>query len=144
MFVSCPANEFLKGFDTSLNRICVPSDGTYGGPVISITTTATSGAYPTNAPTGQIKGGKFAKYFENLYGLCSGNKIVKGFASDGWKYCVTPAISTDITPHTPLICTKVPGCVEKLLRKITQVRDIIDKQDFVPKVSQISPLVSGI
>jgi len=41
-------------------------------------------------------------------------------------------------------CTKVPGCVEKLLRKITQVRDIIDKQDFVPKVSQISPLVSGI
>lgn len=43
-----------------------------------------------------------------------------------------------------LNCTKVPGCVEKLLRKITQVRDIIDKQDFVPKVSQISPLVSGI
>ncbi len=41
-------------------------------------------------------------------------------------------------------CTKVPGCVEKLLRKITQVEEIIDKPDFVPKVSQISPLVFGI
>ena len=41
-------------------------------------------------------------------------------------------------------CTKVPGCVEKLLHKISQVREIIDKQDFVPKVFQISPLVSDI
>ncbi len=43
-----------------------------------------------------------------------------------------------------IICTKVPGCVEKLLRKITQVEEIIDKPDLVPKVFQISPSVSGI
>jgi len=37
-------------------------------------------------------------------------------------------------------CTKVPGCVDDLRRKISQVRNIIDKQDSVPKVSRISAL----
>ena len=41
-------------------------------------------------------------------------------------------------------CTIQAGCVEKLLRKITQVGEIIDKQDLVPKVFQISPSVSYI
>jgi hypothetical protein len=37
-------------------------------------------------------------------------------------------------------CTKVPGCVDDLRRKTSQVRNIINKQDSVPKVSRISAL----
>ncbi|MDD5377140.1 MAG: hypothetical protein PHH16_03415 [Candidatus Gracilibacteria bacterium] len=107
MFVNCPANEFLKGFDTDLYRICVPSTGIYSGPVISQLPASTSGGYPT-APTGQIAEGKFANYFRNLSGLCSGNTIVKGFATDGWKYCVDPATPLVISnPHTALTVPRI-------------------------------------
>lgn len=102
MFVSCPANEFLKGFDTNLNRVCVPSDGTYNGAAISSIPASTSGSYP-GTPAGQITGGKFGNFFQKLSWLCPWNTIVKGFASDGWKYCVVPAIPTDYTLHTPVI-----------------------------------------
>ncbi|MDD5377451.1 MAG: hypothetical protein PHH16_05060 [Candidatus Gracilibacteria bacterium] len=107
MFVSCPANEFLKGFDANLNRICVPSTGIYSGPSISQIPIPTSGTYP-NAPAGQTTGGKFMNYFHNLSGLCSGNAIVKGFASDGWKYCVNQAApDTILNPHTPPIIPNI-------------------------------------
>lgn len=102
MFVSCPANEFLKGFDTNLNRVCVPSDGTYNGVAISSIPASTSGSYP-GTPAGQITGGKFGNFFQKLSWLCPWNTIVKGFASDGWKYCVVPATPTNYTLHTPVI-----------------------------------------
>lgn len=103
---SCASGTFLKGFDASYNRICVGSDGLYAGIISSLPISTSSPgniSYPTGTPAGQVSGGKFTKYFENLYGLCPGNQIIKGFASDGFKYCVDPLIPTVYTPHTAIL-----------------------------------------
>lgn len=102
---SCPVNTFLKGFDLSFNRICVPSSGTYSWPAI-VPPAAPSG-YPSTPPAGQYVSGKMGTYFNNLRGICPGNKIIKGFATDGFKYCVDPASSAIYTPHTSQISSGI-------------------------------------
>ncbi|MDP2103744.1 MAG: hypothetical protein Q8K26_02385, partial [Candidatus Gracilibacteria bacterium] len=105
MIGSCPANTFLKGFDANFNRICVPSSGIYTGP--AITSPSVPSGYPSTAPTGQYANGKMGTYFNNLRGICPGNKIIKGFATDGWKYCVDPTTPTVYTPHTSPISSGI-------------------------------------
>lgn len=100
---TCPTDAFLKGLDANLNRICVPSTGVYNWWAISKLPVASLWGYP-GALAGQYAGGKFGTYFHNLSGLCSDNTIVKGFASDGTKYCVdptTPTVYTPLYPTTP-------------------------------------------
>lgn len=98
---TCGTDRFLKGFNTNYTPVCVAWDGNsnlnpqYNHPV---------SGYPISAPVGQYTHGKFETYFKNLVGVCPGNTIVKGFASDGWKYCVDPATPNSIaTPHTPVV-----------------------------------------
>lgn len=88
---TCPTNNFIKGFDASFTPICV-----------SYTTPSTSaGNLGTTSfsapPAGEMPGGKFGTYFNNIISICSGNGILKGFTAQGKKICVSAVDRTTLT-----------------------------------------------
>ena len=91
--VACPAKSFIKGFRADYTPICV----SYNAPTsASLWALPTPSGLPSSAPSGEMLGGKFGTYFKNIYNVCSGNWILRGFTSQGQKICVDAQNRTSI------------------------------------------------
>ena len=104
--ITCPSKSFIKGFDANYKPVCVP----YNTPTFATLSVLSSpSGFPGSSPSGEMTTGKFGTYFKNLYNVCSGNWVLRGFTSQWQKICADAQNRTNLLSSPSSVLYGLPS-----------------------------------